>query len=116
MAELYLVYFCFIDYAKTFDYVDHNKLWQILKEMEIADYHMCLQRNLYASQEATEANMAQQTGSKLGKRHRNTIYCPPTYLTSMWSTSCKMYWMTHKPESRLLGEISTASDKQMMAL
>ena len=40
-------------YAKAFDYVDQNKLWQILKEMEIADYHICLQRNLYASQEAT---------------------------------------------------------------
>ena len=47
------VYFCFIDYAKAFDYVDHNKLWKILKEMVIADHLTCLLRNLYAGQEAT---------------------------------------------------------------
>ena len=117
MAELYSIYFCFIDYAKTFDFVDHNKLWQILKEKEIADYHICLQRNLYASQEATEPNMAQQNGSNLEKKYINTIYCHPTYLTSMQSTSCKMMdWMTHKLESTLPGEISTASDKQMITL
>ena len=45
-------YFCFIDYAKTFDCVDHNKLWKILKEMEIPDHLICLIRNLYAGQEA----------------------------------------------------------------
>ena len=45
--------FCFIDYAKAFDYVDHNKLWKILKEMGIADHLICLLRNLYAGQEAT---------------------------------------------------------------
>ena len=44
---------CFIDYAKAFDYVDHNKLWKILKEMEIPDHLTCLLRNLYADQEAT---------------------------------------------------------------
>ena len=43
----------FIDYAKPFDYVDQNKLWKILKEMGISDYHTCLLRNLYASKEAT---------------------------------------------------------------
>ena len=47
------IYFCFIDYAKAFDYVDHNKLWKILKEMGIPDYLICLLRNLYAGQEAT---------------------------------------------------------------
>ena len=46
-------YFCFIDYAKAFDCVDHNKLWRILKEMGIPDYLICLLRNLYAGQEAT---------------------------------------------------------------
>ena len=45
--------FCFIDYAKAFDCVDHNKLWKILKEMGIPDHLSCLLRNLYASQEAT---------------------------------------------------------------
>ena len=47
------IYFCFIDYAKAFDCVDHNKLWKILKEMGISDHLTCLLRNLYAGQEAT---------------------------------------------------------------
>ena len=46
------IYFCFIDYAKVFNRVDHNKLWKILKEMGIPDHHTCLLRNLYAGQEA----------------------------------------------------------------
>ena len=47
------IYFCFIDYAKAFDCMDHNKLWKILKEMGIPDHVTCLLRNLYAGQEAT---------------------------------------------------------------
>ena len=47
------IYFCFIDYAKAFDCVDHNKLWKILQEMGISDHLTCLLRNLYAGQEAT---------------------------------------------------------------
>ena len=47
------IYFCFIDYAKAFDCVDHNQLWKILKEMGIQDHLTCLLRNLYADQEAT---------------------------------------------------------------
>ena len=47
------IYFCFIDYAKAFDCVDHNKLWEILKEMGPPDHLTCLLRNLYAGQEAT---------------------------------------------------------------
>ena len=47
------IYFCFIDYAKAFDCVDHNKLWKILKEMGIPDHLTCLLRNLYVGQEAT---------------------------------------------------------------
>ena len=47
------IYFCFIDYAKAFDYVDHKKLWEILKEMGIADHLIYLLRNLHAGQEAT---------------------------------------------------------------
>ena len=47
------IYFCFIDYAKAFDCVDHNKLWKILKEMGMPDHLTCLSRNLYAGQEAT---------------------------------------------------------------
>ena len=59
------IYFCFLDYAKDFDCVDHNKPWKILKEMGISDHLTCLLRNLYAVQEATvRMNMEQQTGSK----------------------------------------------------
>ena len=58
------IHCCFIDYAKAFDCVDHNKLWEILKEMGIPDHLMCLLRNLYAGQEATELDMEQQTCSK----------------------------------------------------
>ena len=47
------IYFCFFDYAKTFDCVDHNKLWKILKELGVPDHLICLLRNLYAGQEAT---------------------------------------------------------------
>ena len=47
------IYFCFIDYAKTFDYMDHNKLWKILQEMGMPDHLICLLRNLYAGQKAT---------------------------------------------------------------
>ena len=60
------IYFCFIDYAKAFDCVDH-KLWKILREMGIPDHLTCLLRNVYAGQEATgplELDMEQQTGSK----------------------------------------------------
>ena len=59
------IYFCFIDYVKAFDCVDHNKLWKILKEMGIPKHLTCVLRNLYAGQEATvRLDMEQQTGSK----------------------------------------------------
>ena len=58
------IYFYFTDYAKAFDYVDHNKLWKILQEMGIPDNLTCLLRNLYAGQEVIELDM-EQTGSKL---------------------------------------------------
>ena len=53
------IYFCFIDYAKAFDCVDHNKLWKILNEMGIPDHLTCLLRNLYAGQEATVRTVLQ---------------------------------------------------------
>ena len=107
------IYFCFIDYSKAFDCVDHNKLWKILKEMGILDHLTCLLQNLYAVQEATEQDM-KQTGSKLGKEYKKSIYCHCAYLTCMQSTSCEILgWMKHKLESRFLGEISITSDMQM---
>ena len=59
------IYFCFINYAKAFDCVDHNKLWKILKEMGIPEHLTCLLRNLYAGQEATEPDVEQRIGCSL---------------------------------------------------
>ena len=79
---------CFIDYAKAFDCVDHNKQWKILKEMGIPDHLTCLLRNLYTGQEVTvRTGMERQTGSKLGKEYVKAVYCHPAYLTYMQSTS-----------------------------
>ena len=83
-------YFCFIDYTKAFDCVDHNKLWKILKQMGIPDRFTCLLRNLHAGQEATEQDAEQQTGSKLGKEYLKAVYCHPAYLTYTQSAPCKM--------------------------
>ena len=70
------IYFCFIDYAKAFDCVDHHKLWKIPQEMGVPDHHTCLLRNLYAGQEAAViTNVEQQTGSKLGKNYVKAVYC-----------------------------------------
>ena len=69
--------FCFIDNGKTFDCEDHNKLWKIIKVMGIPDHLTCLLRNLYAGQEATEPDMEQQAGSKLGKEYVKAVYCHP---------------------------------------
>ena len=72
------IYFCFIDYAKVFDCVDHNKLWKILKEMEIPDYLTCLLRNLYAGQEATvRTGHGTTDGFQIGKGvHQGCILSP----------------------------------------
>ena len=61
-----------------------------------------------------ESDVEQQTSSKVGEEHVKAVYCHPAYLTYMHCTSCKMLcWMKRKLESRLLGEISIISDKQM---
>ena len=61
------IYFCFTDYAKAFDCVDHNKLWKILKEMGIPDHLTCLLRNLYAGQEATVRTGRESDWFQIGK-------------------------------------------------
>ena len=83
-----IIYFCFIECAKTFDCEDQNKLWKILKELGIPDHLTCLLRNLYAGQEATvRTGHEQQTRSKEEKEYVKAVYCHPAYLTSMQSTS-----------------------------
>ena len=72
------IYFCFIDYTKAFDYMDHNKLWKILKEMRIPDHLTCLLRNLYAGQEATvRTRHGTMNCFKIGKGvHQGCILSP----------------------------------------
>ena len=112
------MHFCFIAYAKHFDYVDHNKLWKILKQMGIQDHLTCLLRNLYAGQEATIRTRHGRTDYfQTGKGVLQACILSPWYLTCIQTASCKMLgWKNHKPESRLLGEKSTTSYMQMMPL
>ena len=82
------IYFCFIDYAKAVDCVDENKMWKILKEIGIPDHLNCFLRNLYAGQEARDRTWTwNKRLSKLGKEYIKDVYCYPTYLTYMQSTS-----------------------------
>ena len=81
------IYFCFMDYAKAFDCVDHNKLWKILKEIGVADHLTCLLRNLMqVKKQQLETDMEQWTGSKLGKDFNKPVYHHPVYLTYMHHT------------------------------
>ena len=82
------IYFCFTDYAKAFDCVDHNKLWKILQEMGLPDHLTCLLRNLYAGQEATfRTGHGTTDWFQIRKGVRQAVYCHPAYLTYMQSTS-----------------------------
>ena len=108
------IYFCFIDYVKAFDCVDHNKLWKILQEMGIADHLTCLLRNLYAGQEAIVRTGHWTTDwFQIGKGECQGCILAPCLFNLyaeyiMWNDGLK-----HKLESRLPGEISITSDLQM---
>ena len=78
------IYFCFIGYIKAFDYVDHNKLWNILQDKGIPDHLTFLLRNLYAGQEAT---VRTGYGTTDWFQYVKVVYCYCTYLTYMQSTS-----------------------------
>ena len=108
------IYFCFIDYAKAFDYVDTTNCGKFLKRWEYqtawpASWEICI----LVRKQLLELDMKQQTDSKSVKEYIKAVYCHPAYLTYMQSTSFEMGWMKHKLESRLLGEISITSDLQM---
>ena len=103
---------CFIDCAKAFDCVDHNKLQKIIQEIGIPDHEntrweywpasweICIQ----VKKQQLELDMEQQTGSKLGKEYIKAVYCHPAYITYMQSTSWEtLGWRKHKLESRLPG-------------
>ena len=106
------IYFCFIDYGKAFDCVDHNKLWKILK---IPDHLTCLLRNLYADQEATVRTGHGPTDwFQIGKGVCQGCILSPCLFNFYASTSWKtLGWRKHKLDSRFPGEISITSDMQM---
>ena len=72
------IYFCITDYVKFFEYMDHNKLWKILKEVRMPDHLTCLLGNLYAGQEATiRTGHGTKNWLKLGKEYGKAVYCHP---------------------------------------
>ena len=83
-----IIYFCFIDDVKAFNYVDHSKLWEILQSIGIPDRLTCLLRIcMQIKNQQLKLDMEQQTGSKLGKEYVKVVYCHPAYLSYMQSTS-----------------------------
>ena len=109
------IYICFIDYAKAFDCVGHNKLENSSRDGEYqtawpASWEIYMQ----VKKQQLELDVEQQTVSKLGKQYIKAVYYHPACLTYIQSTSWEtLGWMKRKLESRLLGEISITSDKLM---
>ena len=111
---------CFLDYAKAFDYVDHNQLWKILKEMGIPDHLTCLLRNLYAVQEATELEHGKTDWFQIGKG-----VCQGCILSSCLFNLCAEYIMRNvglegaqtgiKIAGRNINNIRYADDTTLMA-
>ena len=79
--------FCFIDYAKAFDCVDHNKLENSLRDGSTKPLYLSPEKPVCRSRNKLKLDMEVQTGSKLGKEYIGAVYCHPAYLTYMQSTS-----------------------------
>ena len=112
------IYFCFIDYAKAFDCVDHNKLWKILKEMGIPDHLTHLLKNLYAGQEATVRTGHGTTDwFQIGKGVRQGCILSPC-LFNLYAEYSTQNARVNEAQARirLLGEISITLDMQMTQL
>ena len=109
------IYFCYIDYAKAFDCVDHNKLWKILQEMGITDHLSCLPRHLYAGQEATVSTGHETTHWFQIRKgvHQGCMLSPCLFNLYANYIMRNAGWEKHKLESRLPEEISITSDMQM---
>ena len=112
------IYFCFIDYAKAFDCVDHNELWKILKELGISDHLTCLLRNLYAAWTVRTGHGTTDWFQISKGVHQCCILSP--CLFNLYAEYIiqnarldKAQALKHKLESRLAGEISITSDMQM---
>ena len=108
------IYFCFIDYAKAFDCVDHNKMWKILNEMEIPDHLTCLLRNLYAVQESTvKTGHGTIDWFQIGKGVCQGCILSPCLFNLYAEYIMKNAGLEkHKLESRWQGEMSASSDMQ----
>ena len=109
------IYFCFLDYAKALNCVDHNKLWKILKEMGIPDHLTCILRNLFAGQEETVRTGHEtidwfQNGKGV---HQSSILSPCLFNLYGEYIMQNARLMKHKLGSRFLEEISITSDTQM---
>ena len=108
------MYFCFIDYAKAFDYVDHKKLWKILKEMGIPDHLTYLLRNLYASQEATVRTGHGTTDwFQIGKGVQQGCILSPCYI--MRNTGLEEAQAGIKIAGRNINNLRYADDTTLMA-
>ena len=109
------IYFCFIDYAKAFDCVDHNKLWKVLKEMGIPEHLICLLKNLYAGQEATVRTGHGTTDwFQIGKGIRQGCILSPCLLNLYAEYIMRNAGLEeYKLELRLPEEISITPDMQM---
>ena len=109
------IYFCFINYVKALTVwiiITCGKFWKRWENQTTwpASWEICMQ----VKKQQLELDTEEQTDSKSGKEYVKAVYCHPAYLTHMQSTSWEMlYWMKHKLESRLPGEISITSDMQM---
>ena len=109
------IYFCFIDYSKPFVWFTTNcgkflKSWEYQTTLPVS-WETCM----WVRKQQLELDMEQLAGSKLGREFDKVAYCHPAYLISLQSTSCeKPGWINHKQESRLLREISTNSEMQMI--
>ena len=100
--------FCFIDYTKAFDCVDHNKLENPSRDGNTRPPYLPPEKSMYVKKQQLELDITTEF-SKLGKEYVKAVYCDFGYLTYMQSTSCEMLgWMKHKLESRLLREITSA--------
>ena len=109
------IYFCFIDYAKAFDCVDHSTLWKILKEIGIPDYLICLLRNLYAGQEATVRTGHGTTDQfQIGKGVHQGCILLPCLFNLYTEYIMRNTGLDEAQASRLPGEISITSDMQMI--
>ena len=105
------IYFCFFDYIKAFDCVDHNKMWKFLRKGNIRPSYLPPVKPVQFRKKQLDPDMEQWTGSELGAACVRAVYCHPGYFTYMQNTSCEMPgWMNHKLKSRLPGEMSITSD------